>query len=174
MLLPHEIPNEHINHLQTNSHPYNPPNCLITLVLNLDYGRASRRGLIIDCLVASSQDDICLPIQANRDDYGIPSCNSSSRNKDWPSRCNEGSVKLAPCGATGIGQNVVRSRKCDGLAGFDRASGSAGKLGESSDAKCWIGRWTTDEELRGERVNLIEVKRGVVGGWKRRLPKRST
>lgn len=150
------------------------PNPLRKLVLNLDYGRTSRRGLIIDCLVASSKNHVCLSIDADRNDHGIPSCNSSSRNKDWPSRCNEGSVKLAPCGATGIGQNVVRSRKCDGLAGFDRASGSAGKLGESSDAKCWVGRWTTDEELRGEGMNLVEVKRCVIRGWKGRLAKRST
>lgn len=150
------------------------PNPLRNLVLNLDYGRTSRRGLIIDCLVASSQDDICLPIQANRDDYGIPSCNSSSRNKDWPSRCNECSIQLSTSRTTGIGQHVVRSRKCDSLAGFDRASGSAGKLGESSDAKCWVGRWTTDEELRGEGMNLVEVKRCVIRGWKGRLAKRST
>lgn len=150
----------------------------------LNDGRSSSDGVVGDRLVAASKDDVSLACKAAWYDHSKATIDRHGFNKRRSGDGNEGSINLAAIGSldnivlhTALAsvkpvQDRVRynsatygSQKSDGVTGRDghHGRGSQGELGEGLDRQRRVARRAGHDELRSQRVDLIQTKRSVKG-----------
>ena len=125
---------------------------------DLDDGWAGSDGVVVDGVVAGSQDSVGLAGKALGDLDGETTADGSGGNEGRAGNGNESSVD----GATGRGNEVVAGGvDGDGRAGVDGASGADGKGRESLDGESSVAGWAALDEGSSQGVDLVEVERSV-------------
>lgn len=137
------------------------------LVADLDDGRASGNGVVSDGILAASEDDVALAVDALGDLDGVAALDLGGLGDDGTGDGDESTVD----GDAVVGLDLVAGgAEQDGAAGLDGGVVAAGdELGEGLDGEGSVVRGAGGDELGSQGVDLVQGERVVEGLGEGRL-----
>ena len=134
-----------------------------SLVCDLNDSRSGSDRVVVDGILAASQNNVGLAVDTLWHDGGEATLDWRGINDDGASNGDESGVDrgrrvLRP-------EDVVGCVQGDGVTALDRSLGAEGKDGERLDWERWVVGRAGDDELRGKRVDLVDGQGGIEWRW---------